>query len=108
MSTSLVISGIPTQIRIGLALYLDNRTPPGQFLNSVLSNDLFGCVAFGDNEALAWLPTLVRWIDSRTPRVCHGNSQNVNAWLDDKALPGWTMSEELIDNLELPEWVTNT
>lgn len=70
-----------------LKWYAEKRRPTGQFLEAVLSNDLFDAMARGDPESREVLPGIVSFIYNRMPGNCHGSRAKVRAWLADSA-PG--------------------
>jgi hypothetical protein len=73
--------GIPERMRGGLARYLMHAIEPGQFLVAVLSNDLKGAVARGDDENQRLLPEYIRFLYNRTPSGASGSPEKVRDWL---------------------------
>jgi hypothetical protein len=58
---------VPAHITASLFRYLNHQIPPGGFLTAVLRNDLRGAINLGDDEAVAGLPGLVRFIYNCVP-----------------------------------------
>ena len=64
---------IPAHTKAALDRYVQHKILPGQFLMSVLSNDLFGAVSRADSENLAALPDIVKFIYNELPSGCWGS-----------------------------------
>lgn len=61
--------------------YIDSRLPVGDFLRSVLENDLKGAVGRADSVNLYVIPAYVAYLYNRAPAECWGSPAAVNAWL---------------------------
>ncbi len=62
--------------------YINQKIPPGDFVERVLQNDLLGAVYFGDEENLAALPQLVRYIHDTLSWTQWGNEERYKSWLN--------------------------
>jgi hypothetical protein len=62
--------------------YVEQRIRPGSFLTAVLENDLQRAVANADQNALALLPYIVRYVFNSLPLSCCGSPDIVKAWLE--------------------------
>lgn len=76
---------IPDSTMVSLEMYAQDGYQPGSFLTAVLSNDLFGAVAHGDNENLVALPELVRYIFNNLPSGIVGSKERVRLWIEKKS-----------------------
>ena len=66
----------------GLDLYRKMGCPPGGFLRAVLSNDLGGVFRSGDEDNLADLFEIMKYVHWNLPAICHGSPEKVEAWLE--------------------------
>ena len=83
---------VPVHLQEGLRRYLDYGIPPGHFLTAVLSHDLFDAINRGDDESIAGLVPLVRWLANKAPARSHGSRAIVAAWCDaggSAGVPNW-------------------
>lgn len=71
---------VPANLMPGLRRYLDEGIVPGDFLRSVLSNDLLGAVSHADPESLGALRPLVQFIWNEFPSGCWGTPKRVSEW----------------------------
>ena len=74
---------IPTRIKAALDNYAERHWKTGDFCRAVLANDLSGAVLRADDESLAALPEIVRYVINELPPECHGSRATVDEWLDD-------------------------
>ena len=72
---------IPPRMMYSIELYVKNHIAPGQFLQSVIKNDLFGACARADDENLENLPAYVGFFVNHTPISCHGSQEAFDAWI---------------------------
>lgn len=75
---------IPEHMHGGIIRYLVHKIPPGDFLTSVLSNDLFGAISKADDININALPVYCAFFYNETPTSCWGSKERVNAWLSSK------------------------
>lgn len=72
---------IPAHTQADLDRYVQHKILPGQFLISVLSNDLFGAVSRADSENLAALPDIVKYIYNELPSGCWGSREQIRSFV---------------------------
>jgi hypothetical protein len=72
--------GVP-QMREGLKNYFEHRIPTGDFMRSVLSNDLRGAVGRADSQNIYLLHEYVSWLWNEAPAGAWGSPAKVDAWL---------------------------
>jgi hypothetical protein len=73
---------IPERTIRSLDSYVRARTPTGDFLESVLSNDLKGAIAYADAENLEALPAIVSYVVNHMPARCQGSPERYRRWLN--------------------------
>ena len=73
---------IPTRIKAALDNYAERHWKTGDFCRAVLANDLSGAVLRADDESLAALPAICRYVINELPPECHGSALTVAEWLD--------------------------
>lgn len=59
---------------------------PGDFVRSVLANDLKGAFARADMFNRAALLDIVSYVYMKIPYNCHGSYEIVDAWIENKKL----------------------
>lgn len=64
--------------------YIDNKTPPGEFLTAVICNDLKGAIWHADAINLANLPAFVGYFYNEAPAGCWGSSKIMKRWMAKK------------------------
>ncbi len=79
---------IPQHCRAGLAAYIEHGRPVGDFLTSVLCNDLEGAVHRADRENRAALVNYVVFLHNYAPRPCWGSPERVKSWSASGGLRG--------------------
>lgn len=80
---------VPRHLREGLTRYFAHHVKAGDFLMAVLENDLTRAVFRADDESLAGLLHLMRFLHNDTPFDAWGSRERVTQWLAAKA-PGET------------------
>ena len=73
---------IPRAAKAGIDLYVDRGVPVGDFLYTVLTNNLFGAFERADEINKAHLESICTYIYSFTPAICHGSPERVTKWLE--------------------------
>ena len=73
---------VPWPLHDGLVHYLVAHRPVGSFLTAVLSNDLMGAVARGDDTNRAHLHHIVSFLLNYAPDDCWGTPARVETWLN--------------------------
>ena len=66
----------------GLDRYVRDRIPTGDFLYSVLTNNLRESFAFADEENMRDLKEIVEYCYRKIPGVCWGSPEMVRLWLE--------------------------
>lgn len=74
---------IPEHGREGLIGYLVNGRKPGSFLTALLTNDLKGVFAHGDEYNRRAVNAYVAFLYNHAPMTSWGNSQKFEQWLLD-------------------------
>jgi len=69
---------IPEQCQSALTRYINYGITPGQFLISVLSNDLFKAYENGDDDHINALPQLVKFIYNKLPSNSWGSLDKIH------------------------------
>lgn len=72
---------IDDRFLVSLERYVTHGVQPGDFLSSVLANDLFAAIGHADLGGLASLIGLVRFIWNHLPAGCWGSWRAVNLWV---------------------------
>ena len=68
---------IPTHTQGALTRYVKEGMYPGGFLESVLSNDLFGAIGQADRENTAALRDIVMFVYNEVPSNAWGSKEKV-------------------------------
>ena len=66
---------LPEHTEGALRRWVENGIYPGGFLESVLTNDLFGAVGQADRRNIAALPDIVTFIYNRVPQGAWGSKK---------------------------------
>lgn len=81
---------IPSYTRIrpdvidSLKRYVDQRIPPGSFLQAVLENDLMMAFGRADEDNSSNLFHICSYVYSQLPSRCHGSPETVKQWLSER------------------------
>lgn len=79
---------IPEHTYIALKAYVQEGHPTGDFLFSVLTNNLFGALGYADDENFTSLQEICKYIYNDVPKMCWGTPETVQAWIDHRGLKG--------------------
>ena len=71
---------IPEHLRTRLDAHATERAVTGHFLSAVLENALQGAVGYADNESLACLRLICKYVYNVLPGSCWGSKLEVYAW----------------------------
>ncbi len=71
---------VPATLRNGLELWAAEHIMPGDFLRSVLENNLSEAVVRADRVNRYCLFGIVNFIHNRMPPDCHGSKSKVKNW----------------------------
>jgi hypothetical protein len=80
--------GVPEHTRGALLRYRDRGFPPGSFLTSVLTNNLFGAVAQADKENSRALKDICGWVHWRMPSASWGSDEKMEQWISAGGIAG--------------------
>lgn len=95
--TSEALYHLPMHMRTGMIEYIENGTPPGSFLEAVLSNDLKETFARADNTNRVRVFDFVVYLYNYAPLQCWGSRERYRAWVEHGGLNG-TQKEATDDN----------
>ena len=71
-----------------LIAYAERRRPVGDFLTAVLRNDLRDTIGRADDENLAALLYIVRFVYQELPSGCWGSREKIKVWMAHEGLAG--------------------
>jgi hypothetical protein len=71
---------IPPRVREALERHARERAHTGDFVTTVLENDLKEAVWKADAASFAALPSICSYIHWELPGACHGSPAKVKAW----------------------------
>jgi hypothetical protein len=76
-------SVLPERMQAPLRAYIEHGVEPAHhdFLYELLTNDLYGCLRFGDETNRAFLNGWVDWLYNNPPGGCWGSREKVAAWV---------------------------
>ena len=74
---------IPDRMMGGIERYINDRVIPGNFLQSVISNNLKEAVLYADEENLDNLPAYVGYFYNEAPSGCWGSRKIMMGWLNE-------------------------
>lgn len=72
---------IPEYMHHSISEYVDRGTPPGDFLRSVLCNNLRDAVVYADDTNMWLLPVYTAFIHDNAPSECWGTKAKVYEWM---------------------------
>jgi hypothetical protein len=73
---------IPKRMMGGIERYVKHHIKPGNFLCSVISNDLKEACARADDENVLNLPAYVAYFYNEVPYDCWGSVEKIEAWIE--------------------------
>jgi hypothetical protein len=85
---------IPSHMRDGVSLYVEQGIEPGSFLYSVLSNDLKGSFLRADEMNKRAMVQWVEFVYWHLPSECQGSPEKVDAWIERGGLRGFSMKSD--------------
>jgi len=62
--------------------YVEQGIIPGNFLQAVITNDLFKAVGYADADNLVALPAFVGYFKWEVSGDCHGSKEIMQAWVE--------------------------
>lgn len=66
----------------GIKNYVERGIPPGEFLYSVLTNNLKESIKTADEENLRDIVEIVEYCYQKIPSICWGSVERVRTWMD--------------------------
>lgn len=79
---------VPEHLREGLRRYVLDGGRVGQFLAAAIENNLLGAISHGDDQSLAGLKPLVKFLYNDAPSPCWGSRERREAWQAQGGLAG--------------------
>ena len=76
---------IPEHTQAIIKRYIEDGRDPGDFIYSVMSNNLFSAVGCADRMNSAALRDIVMWTYNRAPQACYGSEAKVMKWMAETA-----------------------
>ena len=73
---------IPARMMPSIQRYITDRLRPGNFLQEVISNDLYGAIARADDENLENLPAYLSFFNNEAPGLCWGSKKKMEEWIE--------------------------
>lgn len=77
---------IPEYMHGGIARYIAQGVPPGDFLQAVFSNDLMEAFGRADDTNIQCLKAYVGFLYNEAPSQCYGSADNYQAWIDRRGM----------------------
>jgi hypothetical protein len=75
---------IPEHMQAPLRAYVLEGRRPGDFLTSVICNDLRNAVGRADEDNLRLLRLYVQWFYNVVPGACWGSAENMLRWSEER------------------------
>ena len=72
---------IPEHMIGGLARYIEDHIPPGDFLREMLSNNLHEALGRADDKNMWMLPVYSAYLYNHVPSRCFGSKEKYEKWL---------------------------
>lgn len=77
-----IANGLPDHMWGGMKRYLLHGIEPGDFMGSVIRNDLSGAVGRADIHNIHLLPNYVRFLYNGVPGGCWGSPERYTDWIE--------------------------
>jgi hypothetical protein len=75
---------IPERMQAALRRYVLEGLCPGDFLTSVICNDLRGAIGRADDDNLPLLKLYVQWFYNVAPGTCWGSAEAMLKWIAER------------------------
>lgn len=75
---------LPGYMHPGLARYVLDHTPPGEFLQAIIYNDLGAALRHADDTNKELLHNYVKFFYNEMPAECWGSLEAYKAWLEQR------------------------
>jgi hypothetical protein len=85
---------VPEHLREGLRRYVETGGGVGNFLTSMIENDLIEAVLKADENSLAGIRDLCIWLYNEAPQQCWGSKQKRLDWQKAGGLQGKSTEEK--------------
>ena len=72
---------IPDRMMGAVRRYIEDGTPPGDFLTAVIRNDLKEACGRADEENIGNLPAYVAYFYNEAPASCWGSPEKMRDWM---------------------------
>lgn len=79
---------IPSHMQESILLYVKKGKGLGDFLQAVVTNDLYKAVGHADKQNQLLIPLYVLWFFNRAPMGCYGSVEVVSTWCARGGLEG--------------------
>lgn len=79
---------IPDHMQAALLRYVNKGSPVGDFLSSIIKNDLQGACSNADDTNLPLIPVYIAWLYNKAPGRCYGSPEIMRAWIEKGGLAG--------------------
>ncbi len=83
----------------GLALWVTDGVPPGDFLAAVLQNNLMDAIRYADSHNEDRLLNWGRVLYDYVPSACYGSPLKYSNWIDKGGLKGVLLAGEIVVDL---------
>lgn len=71
---------LPLDVKRSLDDWAKKRYWPGQCVTKILENDLQGAFAYADENIVAAMPVIVKYVFNKLPSGCHGSHEAMVDW----------------------------
>lgn len=78
---------IPDYMITGILNYLVDRVQPGDFLSSIITNDLKSACHYADANNMWLIPVYVAFFYNQAPSTCWGSKERMEQWLSEREEP---------------------
>jgi len=85
---SYLIGKLPQHMHGAIMRWINNGTPPGDFLTALLSNDLRETFAKADDTNALCIKDCIIFFYNAAPSGCWGSPENVQSWAAHNGLKG--------------------
>lgn len=75
---------VPGYMRHSLAEYVIGHKPVGDFLEAVISNNLYGAYAHADGTNVKHVGAYVAYLYNVAPSKCWGSPEKYKAWIEEE------------------------
>ena len=72
---------IPDRMMPAIDRYINDRVKPGDFLQAIIRNDLFGTFGAADRENMENIRAYLIYFHNEAPSQCWGSRHKMEAWL---------------------------